>query len=202
MGVDCEIVLPHSARVDDACEVLATLAGAPGFMRPLGKRDDGVSAFWTEAVIEVDPFGQHPRRIHEAALLDVVIKCPPGADWQFITGQPMISPYWFWNHHVGRSVGKGLRHEHDGRGFVGRSTAFWIAAARGLINFFGGWADFNDCDDRDVNYQRPEAPDLLAHDGEPWQLFQDRKGAVKPLTMADLAWAEKYAAYPNAGALR
>lgn len=199
MGVDCDVVLPHSARVNDVCDVLATLAGAPGYMRPLS---GGMSAFWTDAVVEVDPFGQRPRPIRDANMLDVVIKRPSGARWEFITGQDTINPYWFWNTGIGRSVGGGLRHGYEGRGLLVRSTGFWIAAARGLVGFFGGVADFNDCDDIDVDYALPDAPDLLAHDGEPWQAFQDRKRAVKPLTKADLDWAEPFAAYKKAGALR
>lgn len=196
MGVDCNICLPHTARIDDVATVLATLAGCPGKMVPLNNRHGG-SYFVTEGRIELKHYESSGTSL--ASCLDVDIYAPP--TWSLITGTTRIGAMWFFDFHAGNSVG-GLRYEHHGRGFKGRSTGFWIAAARGLIDFFGGWADFNDCDDIEVNYFKQPKPDLAAHDGEPWQAFQNRLAAVKPLTKADLDWAEQFASNKKAGALR
>jgi hypothetical protein len=195
MGVDCDICLPHTARIRDVADVLATLAGAPGHMRPLRGSGEPFEVFVSDATIKI----KHYEGGNLDSCLDVEIYAPP--DMNLITGTRHIGAMWFFDFSVGSSVG-GLRYAHHGRGFKGRSTGFWIAAARGLIDFFGGWTDFNDCDDIEIDYFKQPKRDLAAHDGAPYDAFQKRKGAVKPLTKADLAWAEQYASYKDAGALR
>ena len=44
--------------------------------------------------------------------------------------------------------------EGNGRLLMPPSTSWWIAAAKFLVDFYGGSADFNDCDDCAVDYAR------------------------------------------------
>ena len=48
------------------------------------------------------------------------------------------------------------------------STAFWIAIGKGLVDFFGGKLDYNDCDEKDVDYRKPARKDIHAEDGDEW----------------------------------
>jgi hypothetical protein len=191
MGVDCNICLPHTARVDNVADVLASLAGAPGKLVSLGTGHS--SYFQSDAQVNVMSYVEQGKSVQSlASCLEIEVDAPP--TWSLVTGDTRLRVMWFFDFNVGSSL-DGLRYAHHGRGLKPRSTGFWIAAARGLVDFFGGWADFNDSDDIDVDYERPEKPDLAAHDGLAWQHFQNRLASVQPLTSADLDWAEPLAAY-------
>lgn len=75
------------------------------------------------------------------------------------------------------------------------STDFWIAIGKGLVEFFGGTLDYNDCDDSDVDFKRAARKDIHAEGNEEWYSLQERKLAVKPLTKADLEATRKVASY-------
>ena len=76
------------------------------------------------------------------------------------------------------------------------STAFWVAAARRLVEFFGGYVDYNDCDCSERDYVVPDRPDIQhAEDGEQWEHFQARKLAVTPLSKEEIEKAAEYSSY-------
>jgi hypothetical protein len=59
--------------------------------------------------------------------------------------------------------------------------------ARALVDFFGGFADFNDCDDTERDYEQPDRSDAenCPEDGAEWDALQARmwalyEGRVKP----------------------
>jgi hypothetical protein len=77
-----------------------------------------------------------------------------------------------------------------------RSTPFWIAAGRKVVDFFGGKIDFQDADEIRVDYsvkkpRRANNPE----DGQAFQDFQEALRKVQPITKADLATARRYASY-------
>jgi hypothetical protein len=76
------------------------------------------------------------------------------------------------------------------------STAFWVAVCRRLVGFFGGRLDYNDCDSRTAGYRRP-CPRRRndPQDGAAWQKFEREMDGVRPVTVADVARAGKYAYY-------
>ncbi len=52
--------------------------------------------------------------------------------------------------------------------------------ARVLVDFFGGFADFNDCDETDRDYEQPDRPDAenCPEDGAEWDALQARIWAL------------------------
>lgn len=86
-----------------------------------------------------------------------------------------------------------------------RSTAFWIAVCRGLIDFFGGMMIYNDCNDHTdpatgatrFDYEQPDRGWEANHPstGEPWQRLQERLLALPPLTPEEIRQWDTQAAY-------
>lgn len=85
----------------------------------------------------------------------------------------------------------------DGRQLMPRSTAFWIAIAHKLVDFFGGTIDYNDCDDVDIDYSKDANSRLVnAPEGnKEWDAFQERLFNVKPITKEELEHYDIFAAY-------
>jgi hypothetical protein len=179
VGVDCRVVLPHRARLDDVVKVMGCLAGLP--------------TQWTESsgVRWLDVTGGRAKSYapdwHLTSCAEIVLD--PVA-----VGDATIVRCMF---HFDLALGgrNGLRYEHSGRGIGPRSTPFWLAIGKGLVDFFGGVMDYQDCDDIDVDYQQPEREDIQAFDGEPWRLFQERIANVAALAEADLLAMRDAAAY-------
>jgi hypothetical protein len=55
-----------------------------------------------------------------------------------------------------------------------------VAVARVLVDFFGGYADFNDCDATDRDYEQPDRSDAenCPEDGVEWDALMDRIWAL------------------------
>ncbi len=87
--------------------------------------------------------------------------------------------------------------EIDGRLLMPPSTCWWIAVGRRLVDFFGGALDYNDCDDKDINFRRPKKSRKMnaPEDGKPWYAFQERMLIVKPITEKEIQAMVKHAAY-------
>ena len=77
-------------------------------------------------------------------------------------------------------------HYEPGRKHVGRrlvkfsADAESVQVARGLVDFFGGYADFNDCDRIDRDYEQPDRSDAenCPEDGVEWDALMDRIWAL------------------------
>ena len=78
-----------------------------------------------------------------------------------------------------------------------RSTPWWLAAGKALVDFFGGELDYNDCDSSDSDYAVPAKGDSMNRpsDGKPWHRLQDRILALQPLSADDILSARQDAAY-------
>jgi hypothetical protein len=65
---------------------------------------------------------------------------------------------------------------------TGGSNKFWIEVGKRLIDFFGGYIDYNDCDDIKKDFEK-EKPRLKnnPNDGEEWNDFEKEKYNIKPL---------------------
>jgi hypothetical protein len=68
-----------------------------------------------------------------------------------------------------------------------RSTTFWCAIGKGLVKFFGGKIDYNDCDSKKVDFSKKPFSDRIncPSDGKPWQAFQEKLWNLLPLTSKD-----------------
>jgi hypothetical protein len=105
----------------------------------------------------------------------------------------------YWQHNEDdRAVLYHFEWESSGnRGLSPNATAWWIAAAKRLVDFFGGSVDFNDCDSIDVDYEKEPNPLNGASDNEEWYQLQQAIFDVQPLTDEEIQDAERYAAYKS-----
>ncbi len=168
MGVDCKITLPAAARLRDVADVLGALAGLP-MVKWNFSNTEGYSAH-CEGV-------KYSR--YDLPGLEECCKIEFDAP---LTG-PVQQMYHF-------------EFGADGaRGITPRARSVWIAIGRGLVDFFGGSVDYNDCDDEEMDYSQPQRDDIHAEDGEEWYALQDRKLAVKPITKSQVDKCKTVAAY-------
>lgn len=84
---------------------------------------------------------------------------------------------------------------HDGPTLIMASTPFWIAVAKRVVDFFGGEADFNDCDDIDIDhFMSPKSRQMNSpSDGQPWINLHHRIMEVKPVTLEEMGDLEQMA---------
>lgn len=169
MGVDCNIHLPSNVQVKDVASVIGVAAGLKSERKLLGHTDG-----WYLHVNGVEVIASPV-----VTLADILLN--------------------------GKMIDGELRHEisyhfepccGSGRLLMPRSTAFWIAIGRRLVDFFGGHMSYQDCDPSEDYTKWPKSNRLnCPQDGKPWQKFQERKEAVLPLTHADLVYCDEFAAY-------
>lgn len=177
MGVDTKILLPPAVRLRDVADVMGALAGFPMEKRYSGaSQTEGWSAGRPHNDKAVQVKGYDTPSLVQCA--NIILSNT--ADHQIIDGQ---SGHFVMYHFEGSRTGERLLNP--------RSTDFWIAIGRGLVDFFGGTIDYSDCDDVSVDYQRPARADIHAEADDEWYALQNRKLAVKALTKEDLtAWRE------------
>lgn len=173
MGVDCNIVLPHNVQVRYVAKVIAKLAGAPSRMVPLGGSHPGSKYVEVEG-LKVEGVLEIPEMNRISVTLpDGVVSVQyhqeVGAKW---AGCKLMMP---------------------------RSTAFWLAMGRRLIEFFGGGLVYSDHDFDGKTFNETVPPksndENGPEDGVPWQSFQDRVHAIQPLTRAEVRAMRRHAAY-------
>ena len=76
-----------------------------------------------------------------------------------------------------------------------RSTPEWIAIGFGVIRFFGGMIDCDDCDECYVDEYFVSQHGNTANDGEPYDLLQRLIEEVEPLSKSNVRACKEYAAY-------
>jgi hypothetical protein len=176
MGIDTRIHLPANVQVGDVAKVIGILAGLPPVKTILEqcRRDDA----WFVRVEGITVTGT--LGVPEMASINLKGK--------LIDGQEVHNVFY----HFEDSDDRG-----DWRLLMPRSTAFWIAMGRRLIDFFGGYMDYADYDDERVDYESPVKPwrENAPEDGAQWQAFQERVFNVIPLTKADIKACQQFAAY-------
>lgn len=169
MGINTHILLPVEARIEDVAQVMGILAGLKPERHQLSSAEHSWSCEVAGAKVmpSANQFGCG----------NITIQAPTG---KLIDGENSHSCF------VIACVGTGMYKDHNTRHGHWISTAvspFWEAIAWGLVRFFGGEVDRNDCDDIDVDFAMPMQPDITACDGEAWAEFQMRKMNVKPLKL-------------------
>ena len=172
MGISCIVNLPSNVRVVDVANVLGVLAG----LKPVRKEITGAnpdSVFVCVLGVKVSSTA-----IPQAALIE--LSAP---------GEPMV------DREVYHSTWYHFESPEGGRVLSGPATAFWIAAFRGLADFFGGTVDYNDCDDSDVDYEVPESANNSPTDGSRWNSFQRKVLNLEPLSPECLDAAYQFSAW-------
>lgn len=163
MGVDCKCALPHDVRLDDVRTVLGLLAGCKMIGGELGLDADGLKRSLHRE--QGSHFPMVPGvECKTTSVPEMVILIVPSTTEQYT---PCI--YYHFEYKEGRLL-------------MARSTPLWCALAEGLVRFFGGRVDFNDCDETeaDIRCEPQSAHDV--EDGAEWYTFHERLFAVKPIT--------------------
>jgi hypothetical protein len=162
MGTDTKILLPPGTRLDDVVCVLGKLLGLPHEKRALSDVSD--SYYYRVPGIDATGAGS-------SATLAII-------KW---AGSPIPVES------VGRSV---LYHfeggPHGERLLMPHCCEEWQEIGRQLVTFFGGTVDYNDCDDVDVDFSRPnQFPNGMPDGGPAWNAFQERIAAVRMIRVGN-----------------
>jgi hypothetical protein len=176
MGCDCYIYLPDNARLRDIQDVMGALMGYK-------KERSEFSGGWSAKVegVKAEPSGAGTV---EMCILTGKLPDGPAADARGEAGEGFMA-FWHWEGHPGFRL------------LSVKSTKFWITVGKKLVDFFGGYVDYNDCDDKEKDYVKKVKTknENSPEDGKPWVKFQERIMAVEPITTEEYNKNQKFAAY-------
>lgn len=172
MSVDTRITLPSGVRLDDVADVLGIIVGLPHAVEPMESHPH-------TALLCVE--GVSTRSSHAPEMAIIALEGP------MVDGGNLRHAYYFFE-------SDSNVWPRGSRSILVRSTPFWVAAGKRLVEFFGGQIDYKDGDDIEVDFQAPE-DHLAQSDGEAWVRHQHDMDQVVSLTMEDLVAAKKHAYY-------
>jgi hypothetical protein len=165
MGCDCTVHFPATVKSDDVLAVIGALVGCKVEKVDLGggsysARVQGTK--WTPT--------HHPGYVLFS--YDATMVAEHGFNPSFFieSGDPQPYP--------------------GGKELMMSSTPGRIALAKRLVEFFGGKADFNDCDEGKFDLSRP----VVKRD---FRQMQDALLALNPLTPSEIDKCRKVAGYPE-----
>jgi hypothetical protein len=167
MGVDCRIMLPPDVRLHDVADIIGLLAGC--------EKETITTKNGTYTRVKCVSI----RTAGTPTLASIDIAKPIT-----LKGGDTAHVYYHF--------------ETDGnyRLMSPRSTGWWIAVGKRLVDFFGGEVDYSDCDEKEVDYKKPKPrKSNNPQDGAPWHKFQREKWATVPLTEAEVNECWTLAAY-------
>lgn len=177
MGVDCHIWLPGNAHSSDVANVIGKLLGQASSRMPLNSsRDDS----WAIQVEGVKVVGN--------------VDIPSMATIRLDREGEVIDCFFFHFEASSHTKHEGVAW---GRSMNPRSNALSIAMAQKLVDFFGGYLDYQDCDDDEFDYKvMPRSDqDNTPQDGNAWAAMQLRVEAVEKLAFEDIEACIPLAAY-------
>jgi hypothetical protein len=176
-NVSCE--LPPKARLEDVAKVLAALIGHRTYNVPI---PDSSATF-----ARVDGYhfalGASPTPGSGYIVLDCDLDTPAA---RLLKADEGVE-YWLsysWN-----------SSENGGLALYPSCSTSKIALCAGLVDFFGGKIDFNDCDSEDVNMELDPQEDIRASNDPLWSQFNNRILAIKPLTLEEIDKFSPWARY-------
>lgn len=180
MGVACRITLPTNVRLYNVAQVMALLAGA---QIRLEESKEYPGKPW----VRVDGVKTKPGccdGLSEITITDL------GEDAKAIRNSSDGTAWCTYHFESDADAG-------EGRLMLPKSTAFWIAIGRGLVNFFGGEIDYQDCDSSECDYKKKwkSNRENCPSDGAPFWDLEERIKSVKPITAAEYQRCKKWAAY-------
>jgi hypothetical protein len=183
MSVDTKILFDHKVRLDDIVKVMAILVGNKP-EKSFFDHSDGWSTRVNGAKIE---------KTCVVGMYYIVIKPPKGQT--LVDGEKEHHGSFHFETGIGPSDDFG-DHMILGKGLYVGATAFWIAMGKRLVDFFGGYMQYNDCDaDTKIDYMQKMPPYASASNGKPWYELQEAMLNLHPLFKGEYEEADKYAAY-------
>ena len=174
MGVNTKILINSKARLKDVANVMGILAGLEATKIPFQDNDGyyiRVNGVKTESC----------EHMPECCMINLI--APEGKT--LIDGEKSHFVMWHWETFS------------DFHLMMPRSSGFWIAMGKALIEIFGGQIDFNDCDDIDVDMKSKgkfDSEDYL-ETNEAFYKMQEFKLNLKSLTKKDLDNCYELSAY-------
>lgn len=179
MSNDCRLWFPPGARVRDVAMVIGRLLGCDAELVPIGG-------------------GSSAARVGDMRVEPICGMDPPMAECCHIRGEtptPGWESVWTMYHFEPG----GAENPCPGSTLIMPSSRPQaIAVCRGLVDFFGGWLDYDDCDEFDLDYVKPPRDPIAPSDGVEWDDFQRAIVEVQPLTRADFEACVRWAAYKDA----
>ena len=183
MGVDCNCFLPSNVRIDDVAKVMCILMGKKPFKEhsSIHPKDD---TWWAQVPKDSYSF----KHTSSPYYVEILIKVAGDALTARGDAGDVVSASYFYECEDKRA-GKFIQ-------IHVRSTAFWIAVCKGLVDFFGGEVGFPDYTDK-IHYKKKPKSIKQNHPSRnpDWGVFQERMMAIKPLTLDDFKKAYNHAAY-------
>lgn len=165
MGVDTHINLSPKARFQDVAIVAAILLGCKPKLEPLG----GTSSFSCRVK------GLETKPTVSETMAEILIT-PEYGEIRHL----------FYHFEFGDDGCKGM---------APRATAVNIALGVRLVEFFGGWVDFNDNDESERDFKSDGLSFCNAEDGAEWDALQNAQYELRPITVSEVMQYEKYASY-------
>jgi hypothetical protein len=171
MGVDTQIHLPYSAQARHITQVIGILAGLP-------KTHD------VHGYLEVQGAKLCPGTDFSPDILTIKLN----SQEPMVDGETEHFCLLFMESTTDR-----------GKLLMPRSTPFWIAVGRELVDFFGGSMLYQDDSSHEVDYFRPSRDNTTEGrlDESNFYEMQKRIESVKPLTVQNLHDASKFAPYKD-----
>jgi hypothetical protein len=182
MGVDCKIYLPYNVRLSEVAKVIGILAG----QKIVEKEDKAHNFKYFEVEgVSIEPCG---KGLETCANIFVEGLTGAAATARNDNGDNAFVMFHFEPSNPTPETARLL---------MPRATAFWIAIGIGLVKFFGGEIDFNDCDSKETDFQVKVKSNLenCPEDGPSWAGLQNRIREITPLTKKDFVEAEKHSSY-------
>ena len=169
MSISCNIYLPNDTRLTDVIDVIGILLGHNKYKQYI---DD--KGYWcckvdnvTSSLLDSRDEKRYiifPKTTFEPGLVTIKIRK------NFIDNIHHMGYYHFEDS------------EYNMRVISGGSSKFWKVIGKGLVEFFGGFVDYDDCDDivKDFEKEKPRSKNN-SEDGKEWQLFEQDKFNLKSL---------------------
>jgi hypothetical protein len=183
MGVDTRLTLPPAAEISDVAKAIALL---------LGKTKAWVSINHSNRTQHglAEPT-EHGWVETEGITYSVNNHQPNCATMNIAEIPELYGDGWLFFYHF--EFGNG-----GNRGMLGGSRAVRIALHRRIVDIFGGTVDYQDCDSKDVDYNR-KSPAWLgkSNDDKAFHAKQLALWNIKPIAKDEIDACEKFAAYKN-----
>jgi hypothetical protein len=173
MSQDCHIYLPQDTRFDDICDVIGILLGQKKELCSLDK--DGVYCHVKEVKKDYDYKNSRPTSLNDTKENIFVLPTFSPEYWVIYIKNNRIDKVW----HQGNFH---FETEDNMKLLSGGSTEFWIKIGKALVEFFGGYVDYNDCDEveKDFIKDKPRIKNN-PNDGEEWNNFEREKFNLEPI---------------------
>ena len=161
MSISCDIYLPNDVRFDDVCDVIGILIGHEKHEGNLFSA--GISYCHVDNVKKrIGAERQEPKDRPNIWVRGIDI---PGYIIIMIKNNPIDHVYHWGNFHY--------ETENNMRLISGNSCAFWHQVGKGLVEFFGGYVDYNDCDNIEKDFESEGMREVNNPvDDDDWDLFQ------------------------------